>query len=85
MVANLLLSIPIILGASMVYPFLKIDFSEFTTYNWDAIIIGTIVSAIVGYLCVKYFLKFVGKYSLAFFGYYCIIVGVATFVFFNII
>lgn len=81
---SFLLSIPIILGASMVYPFLKIDMSEFASYNWNAIIIGTIVSAIVGYLCVKYFLKFVGKYSLAFFGYYCIIIGVSTFVFFNI-
>ncbi len=81
---SFLLSIPIILGASMVYPFLKIDMSEFASYNWNAIIIGTIVSAIVGYLCVKYFLKFVGKYSLAFFGYYCIIIGVSTFVFFSI-
>lgn len=82
---SFLLSIPIIIGASMLYPFIKIDLSEFATYNWSAIIIGTIVSAIVGYLCIKYFLKFVGKYSLAFFGYYCIIVGVTTFVFFNIV
>ena len=82
---SFLLSIPIIIGASMLYPFIKIDLSEFSTYNWSAIIIGTIVSAIVGYLCIKYFLKFVGKYSLAFFGYYCIIIGVATFVFFNFV
>ena len=82
---SFLLSIPIIIGASMLYPFIKIDLSEFATYNWSAIIIGTIVSAIVGYICIKYFLKFVGKYSLAFFAYYCIIIGVATFVFFNIV
>lgn len=81
---SFLLSIPIILGASMVYPIIKIDFHEFASYNWNAIILGTIVSAIVGYLCIKYFLKFVGKYSLAFFGYYCIIVGALSFVFFNI-
>ena len=80
---SFLLSIPIILGASMVYPLVKVDIAEFAGYNWSAILIGTIVSAIVGYLCVKYFLKFVGKYSLAFFGYYCIIVGVSTFVFFK--
>ena len=80
---SFLLSIPIILGASMVYPLVKVDMAEFAGYNWSAILIGTIVSAIVGYLCVKYFLKFVGKYSLAFFGYYCIIVGVSTFVFFK--
>ena len=81
---SFLLSIPIILGASMLYPLIKIDLHEFTGYNWNAIIIGTIVSAIVGYICIKYFLKFVGKYSLAFFGYYCIIIGALSFVFFNI-
>ena len=82
---SFLLSIPIIVGASMLYPFIKIDMSEFVTYNWSAIIIGTIVSALVGYLCIKYFLKFVGKYSLAFFGYYCIIIGAVTFVFFMMV
>ncbi len=81
---SFLLSIPIILGASMVYPFLKIDISEFQGYNWGAIIISSIVSGIVGYLCIKYFIKFVGKYSLSFFGYYCIIIGVLTAVFFTL-
>ena len=81
---SFLLSIPIILGASMVYPFLKIDIAEAVTYNWLAIGVGTLVSAIVGYLCIKYFLKFVARFSLAVFGYYCVIVGVATAVFFTI-
>lgn len=80
---SFLLSIPIILGASMLYPFIKIDMTEFTQFNWSSIIWGTIISAIVGYICIKYFLKFVGKYSLAFFGYYCIIIGIGTFVFFD--
>ncbi len=79
---SFLLSIPIILGASMIYPFFEFDFSEFASFNFTAIIIGTIVSGIVGYLCIKYFLQFLGKYSLSFFGYYCIIVGVLTFLFF---
>lgn len=82
---SFLLSIPIILGASMFYPFLKIDLSEIPTYNWNAIVIGTIVSGVVGYCCIKYFLKFVGKYSLSFFGYYCIIIGISSFVFFKFI
>lgn len=81
---SFLLSIPIILGASMVYPFVKLDFAEVVTYNWTAIIAGTIVSGIVGYLCIKYFLKFVAKFSLAIFGYYCLIMGVVTAVFFSI-
>ncbi len=82
---SFLLSIPIILGASLVYPLIKIDMSEFTMFNWNAIILGTIVSAVSGYLCIKYFLKFVGKYSLAFFGYYCLIIGAATFIFFYVL
>ena len=81
---SFLLSIPIILGASMVYPLVKIDFHEIITYNWTAIIAGTIVSGLVGYICIKYFLKFVSKFSLGIFGYYCLIVGVVTAVFFSI-
>lgn len=81
---SFLLSIPIILGASMVYPLIKIDIHEAVQYNWSAIIAGTVVSAIVGYLCIKYFMKFISKFSLAIFGYYCIITGIATAVFFTI-
>ena len=81
---SFLLSIPIILGASMVYPLVKLDFAEVVTYNWTALIAGTIVSGIVGYLCIKYFLKFVSKFSLSIFGYYCLIMGLVTAVFFTI-
>ena len=81
---SFLLSIPIILGASMVYPLVKIDVAEAVGYNWSAIIAGTIVSGITGYLCIKYFMKFISKFSLAIFGYYCIIAGIATAVFFSI-
>ena len=81
---SFLLSIPIILGASMVYPLIKLDFAEVATYNWVAIIVGTIVSGIVGYLCIKYFLKFVGRFSLGIFGYYCLIMGIITAVFFSL-
>ena len=81
---SFLLSIPIILGASMVYPLIKLDFAEIATYNWTAIIAGTIVSGIVGYLCIKYFLKFVSRFSLGIFGYYCLIMGIITAVFFTI-
>ena len=81
---SFLLSIPIILGASMVYPLVKIDIAEETQYNWIAIIAGTITSGIVGYLCIKYFMKFISKFSLALFGYYCLIMGIATAIFFSI-
>lgn len=81
---SFLLSIPIILGASMVYPLIKIDVAEAMTYNWFAIIAGTVVSGIVGYLCIKYFMKFISKFSLNIFGYYCVIMGLFTLIFFNI-
>lgn len=81
---SFLLSIPIILGASMVYPLVKIDVHEAVTYNWYSIIIGTIVSGIVGYLCIKYFMKFISKFSLNIFGWYCVVMGIFTLVFFNI-
>ena len=81
---SFLLSIPIILGASMVYPFIKIDLHEALTYNWSAIAAGTLVSGLVGYACIKYFLKFVSKFSLAIFGYYCVIAGILTAIFFTV-
>lgn len=80
---SFLLSIPIILGASMVYPLVKIDVHEAFTYNWTAIWAGTIVSGIVGYLCIKYFMKFISKFSLAIFGYYCILAGLGAVAFFS--
>lgn len=80
---SFLLSIPIILGASMVYPLVKIDVAEAINYNWTAILVGTIVSGVTGYLCIKYFMKFISKFSLAIFGYYCIIAGIATAIFFS--
>lgn len=81
---SFLLSIPIILGASMVYPFIKIDLHEALMYNWSAIAAGTLVSGLVGYACIKYFLKFVSKFSLAIFGYYCVIAGILTAIFFTV-
>lgn len=80
---SFLLSIPIILGASMVYPLLEIDIHEALLYNWSAIVTGTIVSAVTGYICIKYFMKFISKFSLGIFGYYCIIAGIITAVFFS--
>lgn len=80
---SFLLSIPIIMGASMFYPLLEINLNEIASYNWSAIIVGTLVSGIVGYLCIKYFMKFLSKFSLAVFGYYCLAVGIFTFIFFG--
>ena len=79
---SFLLSIPIIMGASMFYPLMEINLAEVVTYNWIAILVGTLVSGIVGYLCIKYFMKFLSKFSLAVFGYYCLLIGVFAFIIF---
>lgn len=80
---SFLLVVPIILGTSIFYPILEINPAEFASYNWIAIIWGTITSAIVGYLCIKYFLKFVARFSMNFFAYYCIIAGLLVIAFFT--
>ena len=82
---SFLLSIPIILGTSLLYPMLEINLSEALNFNWTAIIAGTLSSAFVGYFCIKYFLKFISKFSLAAFGYYCILIGISMTVFFKFI
>jgi len=80
---SFLLVIPIILGTSVFYPILEIKPSELVGYNWIAIILGTIASAVVGYFCIKYFLKFVARFSMNFFAYYCIIAGLLVIAFFT--
>ena len=82
---SFLLSIPIILGTSVLYPMLELNFADVVNFNWLSIIVGTIVSGIVGYYCIKYFLKFLARFSLAFFAYYCVIVGLAFGVFFSVV
>ncbi|MBQ3312034.1 undecaprenyl-diphosphate phosphatase [bacterium] len=79
---SFLLVLPIILGTSIFYPILEIKPAEIATYNLFGIAIGTLVSAIVGYFCIKYFLKFVERFSLNFFANYCIVIGLIVISFF---
>lgn len=80
---SFLLSIPIIVGASIFYPVLELDFHEILAYNWVSIAAGFVVSFISGYFCIKYFLKFLSKHSMKVFSYYCWVVGAAMFIFFK--
>ena len=80
---SFLLSLPIIVGASIFYPILEVDFNEFLNFSWISFLVGFIVSFISGYLCIKYFLKFLGKHSMKIFAYYCWVAGVFMFVFFK--
>lgn len=76
---SFLMSIPVILLASLVYPLLELDFSKISGFNLAAIFWGFISSFVVGYLCIKYFMKLLGKLSLRIFGYYCLVASVCLF------
>ena len=80
---SFLLSLPIIVGASIFYPILELDLHEFLNFNLLAFAVGFVVSFVSGYFCIKYFLQFLGKHSMKVFAYYCWTVGVFMFVFFK--
>lgn len=80
---SFLLSIPIIVGASIFYPILELNLHEILNYNWISLIVGFFVSFVSGYFCIKYFLQFLGKHSMKVFAYYCWVVGAGMFVFFK--
>lgn len=73
---SFILSVPIIILASLVYPFLELDINDIRTFNFGAMAAGCICSFISGFLCIKYFMKFLEKFSLKGFAYYCWIVGI---------
>ena len=82
---SFLLSILIIAGTSIFYPILEIDFSVLKGFHWLSIFAGFFVSIISGYLCVKYFMAFLNKYSMKVFAYYCFFIGIMGFLFFSFI
>lgn len=80
---SFLLSLPIIVGASIFYPILELDLHQMMSFNWVAFVVGFIVSFVSGFFCIKYFLKFLGKHSMKVFAYYCWVAGIFMFVFFK--
>ncbi len=72
---SFLLSIPIILIASLVYPILELDLKEVAQFNFAAIFIGALVACVSGYFCIKYFMRLLVKSNLRIFAYYCWVVG----------
>ena len=76
---SFLMSIPVIFLASLIYPLFELDFASIATFNHKAIILGFLTSFVVGYLCIKYFMKLLGQLSLRIFGYYCLIAAFVMF------
>ena len=81
---SFLLSIPIILLAGIFHSLELSMLGGFTGFNWPAILAGTLVSALVGYYCIKYFIIFISKNRLNVFATYCCIVGLSMAIFFSI-
>lgn len=80
---SFLLSIPVILLA-VIYHIPEIANPKvFVTVSWLPILTGTAISAIVGYFCIKYFIALLNKFSLNMYAYYCYIVGLAAFIYFQ--
>lgn len=73
---SFILSIPVILIASLIYPLLELDMTQIQHFNYKAMITGCVLSFITGYLCIKFFMKFLEKFSLKYFAYYCWIIGI---------
>lgn len=80
---SFLLSIPIIILAIIADFADQIGQGDIWGFNWTAIIIGTVLSAIVGYYCVKYFIIYLSKHRLDIFAYYCVAIGLFMFIFFR--
>lgn len=80
---SFLLSIPIIVLAALYHCVEVTGLSELRTFNWGLILLGSFIAAVVGYACIKYFLIFLGKYSLNFFAAYCVLAGVFAILFFK--
>ena len=62
---------------------IRIEMTE--DLSWGPMVIGTIVSGIVGYLCVKYFILYLRRFSLNIFAYYCMLAGLATIICFKFV
>ena len=73
---SFILSIPVILIASLIYPLLELDMTQIQHFNYKAMITGCVLSFITGYLCIKFFMRVLEKFSLKYFAYYCWIIGI---------
>jgi len=68
------MSIPAILGA-LVLELLDFTPEAVTASDWVNYISGTVVSAIVGYICIKTMLVVVRGKKFKYFAYYCMAMG----------
>lgn len=73
---SFLLSTPVIFGAGIKKMYDLFSQNLMLSEQVTIMAIGFVTSAIVGYACIKYFLKFLERYSLTVFMYYRILLGI---------
>lgn len=74
---SFIMSMPAILGA-MILEIKDVDFSLLTGGDVMNYVVGTLVAAVVGYVCIKTMLVVVRKKKFTIFSIYCLIVGAAS-------
>lgn len=79
---SFLLSVPIILLAVIFHSMELFSTGQLCCFSIAPILVGTAVSAFVGYICIKYFLIFLQKHTLHYFAVYCAIIGILAIKFF---
>ena len=75
---SFILSVPVILLASLIYPLISFKMSDFSGLNFKGMFLGMITSFVIGYICIEYFMSFVKKNNLKPFAFYCIIIGLIS-------
>lgn len=53
--------------------------SHMDAFNWPLMALGTVIAGIVGYYCIKIFIRFVASNPLTIFAYYCWGIGILMF------
>ncbi len=76
---SFLLSIPAILLSGMYSGYKSIELVGVEGIDWNAIIVGVVVSAISAYICIHYFLSFINRLGMMPFVYYRLVLGAILF------
>lgn len=76
---SFLMSLPAIIGAAL-KELLDVSGTEIASGEIGYYIIGTLVAAVVGYVCIKTMLVIVGKKKFTYFSVYCYIMGLTAIV-----
>lgn len=71
---SFIMSIPAVLGANLL-SLMEADFTAISSSDWLAYGVGTLFSAIVGYICIRTLLTVIKKNKLHYFAYYCMFAG----------